>query len=78
MKVPSLYTQENKLRVSKCVFPLFNTESNTFYIRNNDCIEGPYETISRLDEQLVHTKSFQKANGASKIRPEDSQKFKNS
>ena len=71
-------TQQNKLRVSKCVFPLFNTESYTFYIKNNNCIEGPFEIISRQYEQLVHTKRFQKANGANKIRPEDSEKFENS
>ena len=38
------YTQQNNLRISKCVLPLFNTETYTFQIL---CGQGPFEIISR-------------------------------
>ena len=40
---------KNNLRVSKCVFPLFNTESYTFQIKNNNCAQRPFEIVSRED-----------------------------
>ena len=59
------------LRTSKYVFPLFNFVNYIFKIRGIFCIQGPFEIISRLDEQLVHINSFLQANGTNKIKPKD-------
>ena len=72
-----MYTPQNNQRTSLYVFPLFNTVSYTFKIKNIICVQGPFETISRKDEQQVYINSFQKANRDNKIRPKYLEKFEN-
>ena len=54
------YIMSQQKAITKCVFPLF-TESYTFQIKNDICLQGPFEIISRQDEQLVDINSFQMA-----------------
>ena len=72
-----LYILLKNLRTSTYVFPLFNTKSLIFKIENIFLNQWSFEIISRQDRQLVYINSFQKANGVSKIRPTDSEKFEN-
>ena len=47
------FTQQNNLRVSKWVLPLFNTKSNTFQIKNNNCVQD-FFSISEKVSMHIH------------------------